>query len=120
MIPASCGSPEAIEQNAEWVDLDELVRGSKSTYYLHVTGDSMEELGIYDGDLLVVDRERQPETNDVVVAEISGGYTVKLFKRRERKLFLVPANGKYPTYEVESKDDFAVWGVVTHVLHKFK
>ena len=120
MMAISCGRAEAIEQQSENVNLDELVRGGGATYYLRVRGDSMIELGIFNGDLLVVDRERQAETNDVVVAEIADGYTVKLFKRRETRLFLVPANGAYPTHEVKTKDDFAVWGVVTHVLHKLK
>lgn len=118
-IAVSCGVADAIEPQCERIDLDEFVRGQGVTYYLRVRGDSMIELGIHQGDLIVVDRERNPETNDVVVAEIRNGYTIKLFKRRQKGLYLVPANGKYPTHEVNSEDDFAVWGVVTHVLHKF-
>lgn len=119
--PASCGRPDIIEQHGEWIDLNEYVQGrSGSVYYIRAFGDSMVELGILDGDLLIVDRLKQPETNDIVIAEISGGHTVKLLKKRERKLYLVPANGAYPTHQINSKDDFAVWGVVTHVLHKFK
>ena len=120
MVPASCGLPDSTEEQTEYIDLDSFVKGSPATYYLRVRGDSMIELGIFNNDLLVVDRERQAETNDVVVAEIEGGYTVKLFKKREAKLYLVPANGKYPIQQIHPTDEFAVWGVVTHVLHKFR
>ena len=118
-ISVPMGDPLDVEQIIEWIDLDEYVqRGSDAIYYLRVTGDSMIELSIYDGDLLVVDRARHPVSGDVVVASVSGGYTVKMFKESERNLFLVPANRKYATRRLRPKDNFSVWGVVTHIIHK--
>jgi DNA polymerase V len=118
--PIAAGLPQDAGDAGEWIDLNEHVsRGSKNIFYITVSGDSMIEHGINSGDLLVADRSRQPKNGDVVIAEINGSFTVKRFMRWQRKLFLVPENGKYKTRRVEEHDSFAVWGVVTHVVHRF-
>lgn len=120
-IPVIAGKPVDVEQIIEWIDLDEYVQsGSDAIYYLRVTGDSMIDLRIYDGDLLVVDRARHPVSGDVVVASVAGEYTVKLFKQQDRNLYLLPANSKYPKRRLQPKDNFSLWGVVTYVIHKVK
>lgn len=120
-IPIPAGQPEDVEQIIEWIDLDEYVQsGSDMVYYLRVTGDSMIDLRIYDGDLLVVDRARHPVSGDIVIASIAGGYTVKLFKRSASNLYLVPANSKYSRRQLKPADNFSIWGVVTHIIHKTK
>ncbi len=118
-IPIPAGTAQQIEQIIEWINIDEYVRsGAHSTYYLRVYGDSMEEKGIFEGDLLVVERREYAETGDVVIAEINGEFTVKRFNRERKGLHLVPANDKYSKREIKPKDDFAVWGVVSHIIHK--
>jgi DNA polymerase V len=118
-IPIAAGEAHQLEQIVEWINIDEYVKsGMHSTYYLRVYGDSMEEKGIFDGDLLVVERRESAETGNVVIAEINGEFTVKRFNREKKRLFLVPANGKYLKREIKIKDDFAIWGVVTHIIHK--
>lgn len=118
-IPLPAGSPQQIEQIVEWINIDEYVRaGAESTYYIRVYGDSMEDVGIFDGDLLIVNRTECAETGDIVIAEIAGEFTVKRFKRENRTLYLVPANQKYAKRQIKRKDDFAVWGVITYILHK--
>ena len=56
---------------------DYLVKHPSSTFYIYVKGDSMIGSGIYDGDLMVVDRSLDPKSNNVVVAVIDGEFTVK-------------------------------------------
>jgi len=118
-IPVIAGNPVDVEQVVEWIDLDEYVQGgSDAIYYLRVTGDSMIDLRIYDGDLLVVDRGRPAASGDIVIASVSSGYTVKLLRQSDRSLYLVPANIKYQKRRLRAKDNFSIWGVVTHVIHK--
>lgn len=118
-IPIPAGTPQQIEQIVEWINIDEYVRsGTESTYYLRVYGDSMEDVGIFDGDLLVVNRTESAATGDVVIAEIAGEFTVKRFEHNSRSLHLVPANQKYQKRQIKRQDNFAIWGVVTYILHK--
>jgi len=119
-IPA--GTPEQIEQEAEWINIDAHLRnGGDHVVYIRAWGLSMkvrEENGIDDGDILVVHRNGFAETGDVVIAEINGEFTLKRLQMRAQRLYLVPDNDAYPTREVVRGDHFAVWGVVQFVIKK--
>jgi DNA polymerase V len=78
----------------------------------------MEGAGIFSGDLAVVDKSLEPQTNDVVVACVDGDFTLKHFQRKGDKGFLVAANDKYPAIEVGEDNDFQIWGVVTFTVHQ--
>jgi DNA polymerase V len=120
LSPVPAGVPHNMSSEDEWLDLNDYVkRGSDQIFYITVTGASMIEYGIKDGDLLVADRLKQPRSGDVVIAEINGSFTVKRFVNWRRELFLVPENGEFRTRRIEENEEFAVWGVVTHVLHRF-
>ena len=118
-IPLPAGTPQQVEQIVEWINIDEYVRaGAESTYYIRVYGDSMEDVGIYNGDLLVVERRESAESGDIVIAEIKGEFTIKRFEKKKTSLYLIPANQKYLKRQINSRDNFAVWGVVNYILHK--
>jgi len=118
-IPVAAGQAHQIEQIIEWINLDEYVRrGTESSYYIRVSGDSMQDVDIYDGDLLVVERTECAETGDIVIAEINGEFTVKELKIEKSKLHLVPANGNYKSRQITRKDNFTVWGNVLYIIHK--
>jgi DNA polymerase V len=120
LSPVPAGQPHNVSNEDDWLDLNDYVRrGSDQIFYITVTGDSMIEYGIKDGDLLVADRLKQPQSGDAVIAEINGSFTVKRFINWRRQLYLVPENPAFKTREVDENEDFAVWGVVTHVLHRF-
>lgn len=120
LSPVPAGHPQNASDEEEFLDLnDHVKRGSDQIFYIIVKGESMVEFGICDGDLLVADRGRPPKNGDVVIAELDGSFTVKRFMRWQRNLFLVPENGRYKTHRVEEHENFAVWGVVTHVVHRF-
>lgn len=120
LSPIPAGQPHNMSSEDDWLDLNDYVkRGSDQIFYITVSGDSMVEYGIKDGDLLVADRLKQPQNGDVVIAEINGSFTVKRLVNWGRQLYLVPENGEYKTRRIKEDEQFAVWGVVTHVLHRF-
>lgn len=91
----------------------------EATYLIQVRGDSMIDSNINDGDILVVDKSRRnPTENEVAMCELNGDYTVKFVRQHDNKLWLVPANDRYPQIEVTEGDDFTVWGTVTYVIHR--
>ena len=101
------------------IDLNEyLVENSAATFYIRVSGNSMQDEGIYDGDLLVVDRSKTPKNNDIVIGVLNGEFTVKKIQKTKTKLFMVAANKEYKKIEITEEMDFSVWGVVTYVIHK--
>ena len=101
------------------IDLNEyLVENSAATFYIRVSGNSMQDEGINDGDLLVVDRSKNPKNNDIVIGVLNGEFTVKKIQKTKTKLFMVAANKEYKKIEITEEMDFSVWGVVTYVIHK--
>lgn len=120
-IPA--GKAQPIEQEPEWIDIDQYLRGDQDVVYVRATGLSMKakyEAGIDDGDILAVKRTGFAEPGDVVIAEVNGEFTVKRLKHHTHGLYLVPANDDYPIRRVERSDSFSVWAVVSYVIHKMK
>lgn len=118
----SAGEPLEIESVLERVDLNELLsRGSDASLLLRVNGDSMEDVPIFSGDFVMLDRLRQPQANDIVVARLNGGYTIKRFKLNDdygrRGLFLVPCNSAYESRKLTKSDDCEILGVVTFIIH---
>ena len=102
------------------IDLNErLVRHPAATFFVRVEGESMKNAGIRSGDILIVDRSLEARDAAVVVAIVDGEFTVKHVKKAGKKLFLIPANEAFAAVEITEAMDFAVWGVVTNVIHSF-
>ena len=100
------------------LDLNEhVIKHPAATYFMRASGDSMTGAGIFDGDLLIVDRSLEPAHGRVAVVEVDGQLTVKrLFK--SKGLFLLKSeNAGCPPIELQEGNEIVVWGVVTHVLH---
>jgi DNA polymerase V len=81
-------------------------------------GDSMIGAGIHNGDLLVVDRSKNPTSGKVVVAVVEGELTIKRFVKRKDKIFLCPENPAYPEIDITDNEEASIWGVVTYALHQ--
>jgi len=113
------GFPSAADDYMERpLDLNEhVIKHPAATYFVRASGDSMTGAGIFDGDLLIVDRSLEPAHGRVAVVEVDGQLTVKrLFK--SKGLFLLKSeNASYPPIELQEGNEVMVWGVVTHVLH---
>lgn len=117
----SAGMPQEIEQFAECIDLNELFTSSEVCVLLRITGDSMEDVPIFNGDWVMLDRIRQPKPNDIIVAKINGNFTIKKFKLNDsfgkQGLYLVPANAKYQSKKITKQDECEICGVVTLIIH---
>lgn len=115
---AHAGSPHPADETGEMLDLTQyLVRHPSDTFFVRVTGHSMAESGIFDGDILIVDRAVHPQPSDVVVAETEDGYyTVKHYRSEQGCLRLVPSNPAYPSIDITERT--RVCGVVRFTVHK--
>jgi len=117
-VPAGFPSPadDYVEQQ---LDLNEhLIQRDASTFFVRVAGRSMEGAGIYDGDLLVVDRAVEPTDGAVVVAALDGELTVKRYRDRPDGPALVPEHEEHAPLPLEPEQELVVWGVVRHVIHE--
>lgn len=95
------------------LDLNELlVDNPTSTFFVQVSGDSMEGAGIFDGDFLVVDRSVSPATGKIVVAAVYGELVVKRLAKVDGRMALVSENADYKPIFVDESDDVFIWGVV--------
>jgi DNA polymerase V len=86
---------------------------------VRVKGDSMIGAGISEGDILVVEKGRQAQHDQIVLAIIDGEFTVKRLHHRAEKLALLPENPKYPPIEIRPGQELTIWGVVTACIKKF-
>ena len=116
----SAGFPSPADDFKEIrISLDkELVKNPESTFYARVSGDSMIEAGLDDGDLIVIDRSLFPENGKIAVCFIDGEFTVKKIKKEQKKLFLIPQNKKYKPTEIKEENELIIWGIVEYVIKK--
>ena len=117
-VPAGYPSPLS-EQANELVDINsQLIRNDIATYIFRVHGSAMIDAGIFDGDVLIVDRSIEPKHNDIVLATLNNEFIVKRLYQRAGLVKLISENPIYPPIVIKEKDDFAVWGLVTNSIHK--
>lgn len=110
--PAEDFMPRSLDLNRE------LVRHPASTFYARVSGDSMVDAGISDGDLIVIDRSVEPYDMCVAVAFVEGEFTLKYVKISPDGITLVPANPRFKPIPVSPDEQFVIWGVVRYVIKK--
>ena len=100
------------------IDLNEyLVKHPAATFYVRVQGDSMDDAGIHQGDLLIVDRAEPYTMGSIVLAVLDGEFTVKKLMEKNDSLYLLSSNTSYQPIKIETETDFKVWGVVTYIVH---
>ncbi len=117
----AAGSPSAADDHIQaQLDLNAfLVKRPTSTFFVKVTGESMLNAGINQGDILVVDRSIEPANGKIVIAAVDGLLTVKrLCKNNNENVFqLMPENDNYKPIDVTPESHVHIWGVVTSVIH---
>ncbi|MDG1091388.1 MAG: translesion error-prone DNA polymerase V autoproteolytic subunit [Flavobacteriaceae bacterium] len=116
----SAGFPSPADDFKELrISIDqEVVKNAEATFYARVAGESMQGAGLDDGDLLVIDRSKEPEDNNIAVCFIDGEFTVKRLKVTPECIYLMPENSKYKPIQVTEENELIVWGVVTFVVKK--
>jgi|TARA_Y100000294_G_scaffold77887_2_gene73258 DNA polymerase V len=117
---ASAGFPSpATDYIEEDVDLNvHLIKNVPATFIIRVQGKSMTDVGIYDGDLLVVDKSLKPKNFSTVVANVHDELVVKSFVKERDEQFLTSGLNKIEDkIIINSESDVFVWGVVTYVIH---
>lgn len=121
-VKAGFPSP-AQDYMMESIDLNHvLVHHQECTFYARVCGESMIGAGIYDGDLVVIDKSLEAHDGDYIVACVDGEFTLKRFKvdSSNQCAWLLPANPHFPAIKVTADNDFVIWGVVTSVIRQFR
>ncbi|NLW19749.1 MAG: translesion error-prone DNA polymerase V autoproteolytic subunit [Candidatus Cloacimonetes bacterium] len=117
-VPAGFPSP-ASDFLEGMMDLNEhLINHPDSTFFARVGGDSMQGIGIYPDDIVIVDRSMEPANNKVVLAIYDGEFTIKRLHIEDGEYWLISENEAYHAIHIRPDLDFAVWGVVTAVIRK--
>lgn len=116
LIPAGFPSP-AMDYMEDKIDLNQLlIPHPSSTFLVRVEGNSMIDAFMPPGAILIIDRSLTPKSNHIVVACISGEFTVKRFVVNNEGTFLMPANKKFKALQITDQMEFIIWGVVAHVI----
>jgi len=117
----SAGFPSPAEDYIETsIDLNrELIRHPFATFYVCASGDSMIDVGIMDKTKLIIDRQIETKSGDIILARIGEGMCVRqLLIDDEGKIFLISKNENYKPLEISEDMDFEIWGKVTYSVTK--
>ncbi len=96
-----------------------LVANPASTFFMRVSGTSMKNSGILDGDIIVVDRSIKPRRYDIVVASLESGFTLKRLSQISKdQIKLSPDNPEFSSLYLGPENELTLWGVVTFVIHQ--
>ena len=101
------------------IDLNEqLIRNKPATFFMRVSGSSMINAGIYDGDIVIVDRSLKPQNNKIVIAVIDGEMLIRRYEKTMNSLRLIPETTKLSPIDVSEFMDFKIWGVVICIIRQ--
>ncbi len=99
------------------IDLNQvLIEHPHATFFMYAETMAMIDAYIPPGALLVIDRAKQVQNGDIVVAVVNGDYTVRYLRRNEHTSWLYPANKKFREIKVTPQMNMTVWGVVVQVI----
>jgi len=99
------------------IDLNEQLIGNRhSTYFMRVTGNSMVDASICNGDIVIVDRSIKADNGKVVIAVLDGEMLIRRFEKTLNRMRLIPETARLSPIEVNEFTDCVIWGVVTYVI----
>jgi DNA polymerase V len=105
-------------------DLDlntHLISNAPATFIIRVQGKSMRDVGIYDGDLLIVDKSINPKSFSTVIANVNEELVVKTFiKKKEVSYLTSGSKSTIDKINLGENQEVIIWGVVTYVIHKLQ
>lgn len=116
----AAGFPSPAEDFSELkISLDQtLVKNKEATFYARVSGYSMKDAGLDDGDILVIDRSLEPRDGKIAVCYLDNAFTVKRIKIEKDCVYLMPENKNYQPIKITSENQLVIWGIVTYVIKK--
>ncbi|MEN2400733.1 translesion error-prone DNA polymerase V autoproteolytic subunit [Flavobacterium sp. MC2016-06] len=120
-VGISAGFPSPADDFIELtIDLNkEFIKNKDTTYFAKVKGHSMKNVGINDGDLLIIDKSLEPQNNKIAVCQIDGEFTVKRIKIEKNSIWLIAENEDYKPIKVTPENNFMIWGIVIHSIKSF-
>jgi DNA polymerase V len=120
-VGISAGFPSPADDFIELtIDLNrEFIKHKDTTYFARVKGHSMKNVGITDGDLLIIDKSLEPQNNKIAVCQIDGEFTVKRIKIEKNIVWLIAENEDYEPIKVTPENNFMIWGIVIHSIKSF-
>ena len=118
----SAGFPSPAEDHMELgIDLNRyLIKNPISTFFLRVSGNSMNNAGIYNNDLLIIDRSINPIPGHIVVAILDGEFTLKRLVKKQNNYYLKADKENYPAISLYEYTDIQIWGVAIYSIHELK
>lgn len=116
------GFPSPAEDHlVQRVDLmAELIKHPQASFLLRIRGESMRDVGIFDGDVVLVDRAITPRSGHVVVAIVDNEFVCKTLQLRAGRIKLKAANPTYPDIVPKESQTVEIWGVVVAAIKQFK
>lgn len=118
-VSAGFPSPAADHLDLK-IDLNtHIIKHPSATFFGRVKGDSMQDAGIEDGDLLVIDRSLEPSEDKIAVCFVDGEFTIKRLHLSPEGIWLVPANENYKPLLCTQDNDLRIWGIVSYVIKAF-
>ncbi|HCE54833.1 MAG TPA: peptidase S24 [Lutibacter sp.] len=113
-VGISAGFPSPADDFIELsIDLNKhLIKHKDSTFFAKVKGHSMKDAGIFDGDLLVIDKSLDPQDGKIAICQIDGEFTVKRIKIEGNIVWLVAENEDYKPIKVTEENELMIWGIV--------
>lgn len=120
------GFPSAADDfYTERIDLNkELIKDPDTTFLARVRGDSMKDMRIFNGDLILVDRSLEPKDGNIAVCYIDGEFTLKKLKIEKKgakvtRVLLLPQNPAYDPIIVTPDNEFIIWGILTYNITNY-
>lgn len=120
-VGISAGFPSPADDFIELtIDLNrELIKHKDSTFFAKVKGNSMKNAGIFDGDLLIIDKSLEPQDGKIAICQIDGDFTVKRIKKENDVVWLIAENEDYNPIKVTEENELMIWGIVIHSIKTF-
>ena len=117
----SAGFPSPADDFIELsIDLNKhLIKHKDTTFFAKVKGHSMKNVGIFDGDLLVIDKSLEAQDGRIAICQIDGEFTIKRIKKEENVIWLIAENEDYKPIKVTPENDFVIWGIVINSIKYF-
>ena len=100
------------------IDLNEqLIKNKPATFFFRMDSDAMVDIGIYNGDTLIVDRSLKATNGKVIVAVVNGEMVVRKLCVDIKGVTLVAENKRYTNIRIDEFSNYAAWGVVSYSIH---